>query len=362
MKKTIDLEPPSSKTNAGTDLKNLYTTLLNYSTNFLKFRDLISYFSTTTKTVLEQLYNLRPPIFNKQFLPHLALIFIVVISIFTNVAQAKSEAALSQQLVSLDYGSQVSILNSIDSYTPLIKADSVIVEQSISSRDSYDGFVVAPVSIDTTLTARVEPLPDNTETAVTYIVRQGDTLSKLAYAFGLKVSTLKYTNDLTSDMIRPGSKLSVPAKGRDVSQAQIAKKEQEKIKLAAANRNTVAREQSRQISVKTYQAGKRGTSINGYPYGWCTYYAASRRNIPNAWGNAGQWLRSASSHGWSTGKSPQAGAIVITSESWMGHVAIVEKVENDKIIISEMNGPAGFGVVGLRSISLDSKKIKGYIY
>jgi surface antigen len=243
----------------------------------------------------------------------------------------------------------------------LINSDSTQLEKNLVARDSFDGFLIASSLVDTTLTVRTEPLPDNNKSGVVYIVREGDTLSKLASAFGLKIATIKYANDMTNDVIRPGSKLTISARGNNVSAVAIAKKEAQK--LALANRNTVTRDQSknRTILVSTY-AGKRGSSINGYPYGWCTYYAASRRNIPSSWGNAGQWLRSANSHGWSTGKQPQAGAVVVTGESFMGHVAVVEKVEGGKIIISEMNGPAGFGVVGLRSIPLDSKKIKGYIY
>lgn len=102
-------------------------------------------------------------------------------------------------------------------------------------------------------------------------------------------------------------------------------------------------------------------SGNHFAYGWCTYYAASRRNVP--WfGNAGTWLVGAQKFGFATGSQPQVGAIIVTAESRWGHVGIVESVNGDgTITISEMNY-AGFARISSRTISASYGAIKGYIY
>lgn len=98
----------------------------------------------------------------------------------------------------------------------------------------------------------------------------------------------------------------------------------------------------------------------GFPWGWCTWYVASKKSIP--WhGNAGTWLAQAQNYGFATGSEPRVGAVIVTSESWFGHVGIVDGVDGDNITISEMNF-AGFGRVSTRTIAKSFGKIKGYIY
>lgn len=105
-----------------------------------------------------------------------------------------------------------------------------------------------------------------------------------------------------------------------------------------------------------------GSSAHRFPYGYCTYYVASHRFVPWS-GNAISWLSGARAFGFATGTTPQTGAILVTSEGgWTGHVALVDKVNDDgTITISEMNY-AGFGVVSSRTISISYAPIKGYIY
>lgn len=78
-----------------------------------------------------------------------------------------------------------------------------------------------------------------------------------------------------------------------------------------------------------------GRPTNGYAYGYCTYYVATRKSIPQNWGNAESWLGAAQAAGYQTGSVPKPGAIAWT----YGHVAYVEKVSGGKVLISEMNAP-----------------------
>jgi LysM repeat protein len=104
---------------------------------------------------------------------------------------------------------------------------------------------------------------------------------------------------------------------------------------------------------------------DGFPYGQCTYYAASRRNVSWA-GNAGWWFGAAN------GIRPEghvavAGAIVVFHTGWFGHVGIVESVNPDgNFVISEMNyygDGGGWGRVDHRTIShTDFWSVTGFIY
>ena len=88
---------------------------------------------------------------------------------------------------------------------------------------------------------------------------------------------------------------------------------------------------------------------------------ANKRTV--TWrGNAGAWLYNARAAGYATGKKPQVGAIVVTTEdARYGHVAYVESVGKDTITISEMNYK-GWGVVNTRTLSQNARVIRGYIY
>ncbi len=88
---------------------------------------------------------------------------------------------------------------------------------------------------------------------------------------------------------------------------------------------------------------------------------AQKRYVP--WGgNAGTWLYRAKALGYRTGKTPVPGSIVVTTENrYYGHVAIVEKVGNGTITVSEMNY-TGWAKTSRRTLATSSRVIKGYIY
>ena len=88
---------------------------------------------------------------------------------------------------------------------------------------------------------------------------------------------------------------------------------------------------------------------NKFPVGWCTYYVATKRNI--SWsGDAGYWYANASAQGYPVGPTPKVGAIMVTWESWAGHVAYVEAVNPDgSWMVTEMNWVA-FNVIDERTI------------
>ena len=100
---------------------------------------------------------------------------------------------------------------------------------------------------------------------------------------------------------------------------------------------------------------------NSFAYGYCTWYVANRRNIP--WmGNAIDWWPNARPYGYAEGGVPAVGAVMVTRESPIGHVAYVESVNGDgSWTVSEMNY-AGWNVVDRRTIHPGRVPLVGFIY
>lgn len=246
-----------------------------------------------------------------------------------------------------------------------------------------------------------ELLEQGADVAV-YQVRSGDTLGSIAKEFKVTENTILWANDIDDpDLIMPDDKIFIlPAVGvqhvvKDGDTIdKIAKKyEAEKEKIIAFNElpadgrvkvgeeliipdgqkedpRPVATPRSllTQRNYYSSESTKRGPSIidknpkggHRFPGGQCTWYVAQSKYVP--WGgNAGTWLYNSRAYGAKTGKKPKKGAIIVTSESWYGHVGIVTKVKGDKVTIREMNykGP---WIQNTRTLSAKSRVIKGYIY
>jgi surface antigen len=84
---------------------------------------------------------------------------------------------------------------------------------------------------------------------------------------------------------------------------------------------------------------------NTYAYGYCTFWAAKRREdvgmaIPNNWGDAHTWDTGAIAAHYRVDHTPEKYAVVQTDAGSLGHVAFVEGVADDgKWTISQMNAP-----------------------
>lgn len=246
--------------------------------------------------------------------------------------------------------------------------------------------------------------PEEDGGVVIYEVRPGDTVSSIASANHVSVNTIMWANELDNvDSIMPGDKIFIlpvsglsytVKKGDDID--TIAKQfkadrsqiiafntlpangelkigdeivipggEKEIPKPAPTARSI---DPGSIITPRQYDSfGSGKSTLDGgsggshrFPYGYCTWYVASRRNVPWS-GNAGTWLYHAKAAGYATGRAPKAGAIMVSSESWWGHVAIVEKVSGNTITISEMNY-RGWGKKSTRTLDATSRVVKGFIY
>jgi surface antigen len=60
-------------------------------------------------------------------------------------------------------------------------------------------------------------------------------------------------------------------------------------------------------------------------------------------------------------RTPAVGGILVTNESWYGHVAYIESVEGDTFTISEWNY-AGRYIKTIRTFSVNDRRIVGIIH
>ena len=233
---------------------------------------------------------------------------------------------------------------------------------------------------------------------IEYKVKKGDTVSGIAKRFGLKTQTILWANGLKDwSIIRPGDSITIPPEDgilytvkRGDTLGEIVKRYQadlnevikynqidgdrivqgQKIFLPNAKmpiyRTTRPRNSVRTPSVTRSVVPSRPVKItpkgcHRFPYGQCTWYVAKRWGCIPWSGNARNWLANARKYGYKTGSQPVPGAIMVTRESWWGHVALVEKVIGDSVVISEMN-KYGWGRVNRRTLNKNSWIIRGYIY
>lgn len=184
-------------------------------------------------------------------------------------------------------------------------------------------------------------------------IKAGDTLSSIAEANNTTYVRLFNANEFITnpDAINVGDKVRIPTADEQLPD-RFANYAPVAYASAAQTGTTLYRNPN--VPQQGYYVDSAG---NTYYNGYCTWYAKDRRpDLPNRLGNGGQWVANAAARGYSTGSAPRAGAIA----EMPGHVAYVESVNPDgTMVISEMNGPAGFGNVGTRTVPSNQYK---YIY
>ncbi len=188
---------------------------------------------------------------------------------------------------------------------------------------------------------------------VVIVVQEGDTLSAIADAHGTTYTQIFNANDSIAnpDVINVGDKVRIPVADEQLPDRFGTLSTPQIVESGSQTQYVAPAAHSAPRAVVSSSAG------NTYYAGYCTWYAKERRpDLPNMLGNGGQWVANAAARGYATGTAPRAGAIAETT----GHVAYVESVNGDgTIVISEMNGPAGFGVVSTRTVAANQYR---YIY
>jgi surface antigen len=180
-------------------------------------------------------------------------------------------------------------------------------------------------------------------------VKPGETLTKIAASYKVDWQRIYDKNKLIEnpDLINVGDVLTIPEAKEKLERREIpvasavAEPQQVPAEPATGNTSVAATPAAPQPVPVGSSAG------NTYYYGYCTFYAKSRRpDLPNNLGNADTWVARAAAQGLPTGSAPRAGAI---GQQGM-HVVYVESVNsNGTVTISEMNFN-GWGVVSSRTV------------
>ncbi|HUP26099.1 MAG TPA: LysM peptidoglycan-binding domain-containing protein [Candidatus Limnocylindrales bacterium] len=231
----------------------------------------------------------------------------------------------------------------------------------------------------------------------TYVVVEGDTISAIATKTGVSSDSVRWSNGLNGNTVPVGKQLVLPPAGQngivytvkqgDTPDNLAQKYKADKDLLVSFNDAEIkGLKVGQQIlipngviqaapvqSASSYSYYSSGFAWggsapiygrNGYDYGWCTYYVATKVAVPANWGNANTWDSGARASGWTVSSVPRAGAVAQSDrQSYLGHVAYVEAVSEDGTMIkySDMNGLAGWGRVGY-SGWVSAGTFQNYIY
>ncbi|MEZ4180004.1 MAG: LysM peptidoglycan-binding domain-containing protein [Candidatus Doudnabacteria bacterium] len=272
----------------------------------------------------------------------------------------------------------------------------------LSSTDSISALQENSIIDDSGIT---KPNPDNiqrlvSDQVVIYETKPFDTVYTVASQFGLSTQTIRDSNGLPNNALLAGWQLLIPPvdgvvvqiKDEELTLAQLAKDYQADINQIISYNgltgpddmvamddyliipggelpeasipapSSVVQQQS-QTAVSSYKPSAPTASLkrnNRFAAGHCTDYVA--RKVKVTWrGNANQWPSNARAQGYTVDRNPVAGAILVTNESWWGHVSYIEKVVGSKVYISEWNYAGLFNTTH-RVIDISDRRVKAVIH
>ena len=300
------------------------------------------------------------------------------------ITNKEDVASPLDQLSSADIAAHVANLaNLAEANSVSTNADTVNAQLSISPVDDK---VIAKTQVaDTAIKSRRD--------IKNYTAQAGDTISSIAEKFGVTSNSIRWSNSLYGNAVDEGEKLVIPpingmvytVKSGDTPESLANKYSSNKQAIIEFNDAEVGGlVEGEQIVIPdgVRPAPSRpsvGTGfawggynpiygVNGYDYGYCTWWVAVRRQqigrpIPSNLGNASTWKLLAQRSGLSVGTTPQTGAVIWTPpRDYYGHVAFVEKVNEDGTVsISEMN-VVGWNVVNYDTLSPSEAANYYYIY
>lgn len=154
----------------------------------------------------------------RRVLPSLGLFLILAFTLVANIAQAAENNATykySTEMMDLSPAEVANVVSVVGPSTANIEEDPLTVALAMND----ENFLNKPQITETKITEEPKA-PERRRGTINYTVEANDTLSKIAWKYSLKISTIRAANNLTSDVIRPGQTLRIPP--QDVSTSQIA--------------------------------------------------------------------------------------------------------------------------------------------
>lgn len=285
----------------------------------------------------------------------------------------------------------------------------MLITPNVANRaDTLSAQVSMATQTEETTTAVVEkpqlvaPSVKSVKDIQTITVNEGDSVQSLAQKYGISEDTIRWANNLRSDALKPGTKLTIlpvtgvlhTVKAGETAEILASMYQSSAEQITAFNdlelsglkpgaqviipngvkaSASASARASRSTGTRSASFSWGGGSVvfagNRYAYGYCTWYAfnkraAAGRPIGSNWGNATTWASLARASGFAVDKNPRAGDVFQTSGGWggYGHVGYVERVNPDgSVFVSEMNY-AGWNRVSSRTISADQVGMFNYIH
>jgi surface antigen/LysM repeat protein len=284
------------------------------------------------------------------------------------------------QLSSADIAVNVArMTNMVEAKAVTNNADTVNTQLSLPAAD--DTVIAKPQIVNTAAKTNKD--------IIHYTVRQGDTINGLADVYGVPSDTIRWSNNLTGNNLTPGKEILIPPAGSNAIVYTI-KNGDTADALALrfrADKNLII--QTNDAELTGFKPGElilipNGVVVpvsaavpsfftatyvgNGYDFGYCTWWAALRRQqighpVPSNLGNASTWKVRAQLAGIPVGNVPKPGAVIWSPpRDYYGHVGFVESVGPDgSANISEMN-VLGWDKVSYKTLTAAEASAYSYIY
>ncbi|GAC1371935.1 MAG: hypothetical protein NVSMB39_6070 [Candidatus Saccharimonadales bacterium] len=342
--------------------------------------------------------------YSPRYLAHASLLAVAAFLVIGNSPDRAHSVSVRLMSAQAGMGSSLDATATANIAADIAEKSQLMIQDAATKTASTKSSQVALLTADDNALAKrqvVSTAGNATRDISSYVVANGDTLSGVANKFNITSSTLKWANNLDdADMIKPGQSLTIlPVSGLiytvsagdtadsiasayNANAAQILSFNNAEVKGLAPGMKIIVPDGVKQDAPKpapvaatprvagvatsrsaTTSAAPQLThfafSGNGYSYGYCTYYVASRRAVPSNWGNANAWYYNAQASGFSVGSTPVPGAIAWTGAGYYGHVAYVESVSGGMVTVSEMNFNGGWNRVSYRTTSASDFR---YIY
>lgn len=259
---------------------------------------------------------------------------------------------------------------------------SMKLASSLQNANQQAGFFGKPqlLSDQTVTTGDIQQ-----QAAIIYQVVPGDSIVSIASRYNLSPGSVLDANKLSAtdaNKITPGQQLLIPANDTNTSLAWLnainAAEAQQKADALKQQQQLALQQQKNQGRVKAIKnsslplppssgdvivIGREVGPYNGGAPGYCTWEVHHLRpDLPGNMGNAINYLSSARANGMATGSVPRGNAVMVSAESRVGHVALVQEVYSDgSFKVIEMNYK-GWAIIDTRIVHPGSVPILGFIY
>lgn len=250
---------------------------------------------------------------------------------------------------------QKEVLN--ESIRAIYKQGDVSSIEILASSDSFSDFVNKQ--------EYTQKVKDKVTDTLTKINKLKDELEKQQVAVKTILADQQSQKDeLSSNKAQQDSLLALANRDAAAADAQVRNSNAQIAKLQAQQAAIIqAASHNYTGSIPGASNGSGGACDNGhgnggYPSVWCNapqdYYSTpwgySRECVSwagwrrsqigrpvYAWGNANTWDDRARSAGYSVNYTPEVGAVAQTDAGYYGHVAVVEAIQGNSVVVSEMN-------------------------